>query len=152
MARRSGLGRGLGALIPEDEAVEGASLREVPVDAVEPNPYQPRVHFDEETLVALAESIEELGVLQPVLVRPADRRAAGTGTDAARSAAAAAATGAATATATAAAGAAAATTAAATRAAAATTAAATAASPAATAAPRRRERGVGPPQALTAPR
>ena len=72
MARRSGLGRGLGALIPEDEAVEGASLREVPVDAIEPNPYQPRVHFDEETLASLAESIEELGVLQPVLVREVD--------------------------------------------------------------------------------
>jgi len=72
MARRSGLGRGLGALIPEDEAVEGASLREVSVDAIEPNPYQPRVHFDEETLASLAESIEELGVLQPVLVREVD--------------------------------------------------------------------------------
>jgi ParB family chromosome partitioning protein len=72
MARRSGLGRGLEALIPEDEAVEGASLREVPVTAIEPNPYQPRVHFDEETLDALAESIEQLGILQPVLVRPLD--------------------------------------------------------------------------------
>ena len=72
MARRSGLGRGLGALIPEDEAVEGASLREVPIGAIEPNPYQPRVHFDEETLASLAESIEEMGVLQPVLVRKVD--------------------------------------------------------------------------------
>jgi ParB family chromosome partitioning protein len=72
MARRSGLGRGLGALIPEDEAVDGASLREVPVGAIEPNPYQPRVHFDEETLASLAESIEELGILQPVLVRQID--------------------------------------------------------------------------------
>jgi ParB family chromosome partitioning protein len=70
MARRSGLGRGLGALIPEDDDVEGASLREVPIGSIEPNPYQPRVHFDEETLAALAESIEEVGVLQPVLVRP----------------------------------------------------------------------------------
>jgi ParB family chromosome partitioning protein len=72
MARRSGLGRGLGALIPEDEGVEGSSLREVPIGTIEPNPYQPRVHFDEETLSALAESIDELGVLQPVLVRPLD--------------------------------------------------------------------------------
>lgn len=72
MARRSGLGRGLGALIPEDEQVEGTSLREVPVSAIEPNPYQPRVHFDEETLASLAESIEELGILQPVLVRQVD--------------------------------------------------------------------------------
>ena len=72
MARRSGLGRGLGALIPDDEALAGTSLREVPVDAIEPNPYQPRVHFDEETLSSLAESIQELGVLQPVLVREVD--------------------------------------------------------------------------------
>jgi ParB family chromosome partitioning protein len=72
MARRSGLGRGLGALIPDDDDVEGASLREVPISSIEPNPYQPRVHFDEATLASLAESIEEVGVLQPILVRPLD--------------------------------------------------------------------------------
>ena len=59
-----GLGRGLGALIPR-----GASgLREVPVDAVRPNPRQPRTRVDAEELEELAQSIREHGVLQPVLV------------------------------------------------------------------------------------
>jgi len=59
-----GLGRGLGALIPR--ATVG--LREVPVNAIHPNPWQPRTHFDEQELEALAQSIREHGVLQPVLV------------------------------------------------------------------------------------
>ena len=71
MARRSGLGKGLGALIPSDVEVDGESaLREVPLSSIEPNTRQPREHFDEEALVALTDSIRELGVLQPVLVRP----------------------------------------------------------------------------------
>jgi ParB family transcriptional regulator, chromosome partitioning protein len=45
-------------------------LRELPVDAIIPNPAQPRRHFDEEALQGLAGSIGECGVLQPVLVRP----------------------------------------------------------------------------------
>ena len=49
-----------------------ASLQELPVAAIEPNPNQPRIHFDEESLADLAASIRELGVLQPVLVRAAD--------------------------------------------------------------------------------
>ncbi len=71
MARRSGLGKGLGALIPADAAgVTGVSeLREVPVGLVRPNPNQPRKHFDEESLGSLAASVRELGVLQPLLVR-----------------------------------------------------------------------------------
>jgi ParB family transcriptional regulator, chromosome partitioning protein len=77
VARRSGLGRGLGALIPPEAA--GATgggggeggLREVPVSSIRPNPHQPRKHFDEESLSALASSVRELGVLQPILVREA---------------------------------------------------------------------------------
>jgi ParB family transcriptional regulator, chromosome partitioning protein len=74
VARRSGLGRGLGALIPPEatSTVAGAppsALREVPVSSIRPNPHQPRQHFDEESLSALSASIRELGVLQPVLVR-----------------------------------------------------------------------------------
>lgn len=70
MARRSGLGRGLGALIPGDITGEaGAGLREVPVGSITPNPHQPRSYFDEESLASLTASISELGVLQPVLVR-----------------------------------------------------------------------------------
>jgi ParB family chromosome partitioning protein len=76
VARRSGLGRGLGALIPtdlipKDAAPDGTSaFAEVPISSVEPNPHQPRSHFDEELLASLAASIRELGVLQPILVRP----------------------------------------------------------------------------------
>ena len=70
MARRSGLGRGLGALIPAEVAkASDAVLREVPVEQVRPNANQPRRHFDEDTLSSLTASVRELGVLQPVLVR-----------------------------------------------------------------------------------
>ncbi len=70
MARRSGLGRGLGALIPTDITGEaGSALREVPVGSITPNPHQPRSYFDEEALASLTASISELGVLQPILVR-----------------------------------------------------------------------------------
>jgi ParB family chromosome partitioning protein len=71
--RHGGLGRGLGALIPQatdgDSAVEGARFAEVPVDRIAPNPAQPRVHFDEEALRELVTSIREVGLLQPVVVR-----------------------------------------------------------------------------------
>ena len=71
MARRSGLGRGLGALIPPEVRADSRSvLQEIPVVAIEPNPHQPRTQFDDESLAALGESIRSLGVLQPVLVRP----------------------------------------------------------------------------------
>ncbi|MGV3759853.1 MAG: ParB/RepB/Spo0J family partition protein [Actinomycetota bacterium] len=70
MGRRSGLGRGLGALIPTDiTGSEGSALREVPVESIAPNPHQPRAYFDEEALAALTASVAELGVLQPILVR-----------------------------------------------------------------------------------
>ncbi|MBK9179924.1 MAG: ParB/RepB/Spo0J family partition protein [Acidimicrobiales bacterium] len=73
MARRSGLGRGLGALIPTEVATSsGTALQELAVTQVVPNPNQPRTHFDEESLVSLAASIRELGVLQPILVRRRD--------------------------------------------------------------------------------
>lgn len=70
MARRGGLGRGLGALIPPG-TTEGdtASLQELPVSSISPNRRQPRSDFDEEALAALTASVRELGVLQPVLVR-----------------------------------------------------------------------------------
>lgn len=72
MSRRSGLGRGLSALIPTEVASESSSaLVELPVTSLRPNPDQPREHFDEETLASLAASIRELGVLQPVLVKQA---------------------------------------------------------------------------------
>lgn len=90
MNRRGGLGRGLGALIPTGPpghstgqlspaaaatlglglgAVPGAALRNVAVDALHPNPRQPRKAFDEEALEELAHSVREFGLLQPVVAR-----------------------------------------------------------------------------------
>ena len=73
--RQGGLGRGLGALIPtrDDSAlavVEGARFSEIPVDRITPNPSQPRTHFDPEALAELVTSIREVGLLQPIVVRP----------------------------------------------------------------------------------
>lgn len=89
---RSGLGRGLGDLIRPTDAPEtggeasaspstprdaglvaappGASFREVDVDRVAPNPKQPRTVFDEDELAELSASIAEVGLLQPIVVRP----------------------------------------------------------------------------------
>jgi ParB family transcriptional regulator, chromosome partitioning protein len=78
VARRSGLGRGLSSLIPADTdgeapgAEDGSVLAELPLNAVVANRHQPRQSFDDEALASLAASIRELGVLQPILVRPAD--------------------------------------------------------------------------------
>ncbi len=70
MARRSGLGRGLGALIPAGLTDGDASVfQELPVEAISPNRRQPRTQFDEEAMATLTSSVRELGVLQPVLVR-----------------------------------------------------------------------------------
>lgn len=75
MARRSGLGKGLSSLIPPGESAlvdhaGAAVLQELPIAEIRPNPHQPRVHFDEETLSELTASIQQIGVLQPILVRP----------------------------------------------------------------------------------
>jgi ParB family chromosome partitioning protein len=73
--RRSGLGRGLGALIPSQPVASpvagesGSMLKQLPLDRIRPNSLQPRSRFDEDALESLAASIRELGVLQPVLVR-----------------------------------------------------------------------------------
>lgn len=70
MIKRNALGRGLGALI------EGSDVRtttpvsnEVAINEIEPNPFQPRIHFDEEALYDLAASIKELGIIQPITLR-----------------------------------------------------------------------------------
>ena len=77
MARRSGLGKGLSALIPTEVVGDRSSaLREVPIGSITPNPRQPRVNFDEETMATLTASIKELGILQPVLVRQVGSEAA----------------------------------------------------------------------------
>jgi ParB family chromosome partitioning protein len=60
----------LAAILPESEATAAGELRELPVSLIKPNPSQPRTHFDQEALDALAASIETSGVVQPLLVRP----------------------------------------------------------------------------------
>ena len=68
--QRGGLGRGLSALIPG--AADETALVEVPVNAVAPNRRQPRQSFGDDSLEALARSIREVGVLQPIVVRKGD--------------------------------------------------------------------------------
>jgi ParB family chromosome partitioning protein len=67
--KRGGLGRGLSALIPGAVEEGGGGLLEMPVGAIKPNPRQPRSTFSDEPLEALAMSIREVGVLQPIVVR-----------------------------------------------------------------------------------
>ena len=71
MGRRSGLGKGLGSLIPTTERLQDsdAQLRELPISEIIANTYQPRSYFDEEALSSLTASIQAVGVLQPILVR-----------------------------------------------------------------------------------
>ena len=71
MAKQKGLGKGLGALLSDYTPVQEqeGSLRQLPVQKVEPNPMQPRREFDQEALEALADSISEHGMLQPLTVR-----------------------------------------------------------------------------------
>ena len=64
-----GMGRGLAAILPRSRAEE-PGLRNLAVELVKPNPRQPRRDFQEEALVALAESIRSRGLLQPIVVRP----------------------------------------------------------------------------------
>ncbi|HSJ35637.1 MAG TPA: ParB/RepB/Spo0J family partition protein [Acidimicrobiia bacterium] len=68
--RRSGLGRGLESLIPSGN--QDQEFRRLRVDDIIPNPHQPRVNFDEESLEELTASVGEVGVLQPVVVRALD--------------------------------------------------------------------------------
>jgi ParB family transcriptional regulator, chromosome partitioning protein len=72
MVKVKGLGRGLDALLGDDEAPARADdgLRNVAIDALQPGKYQPRSHMDQEPLAELAESIKAQGVMQPILVRP----------------------------------------------------------------------------------
>ena len=67
--RRSGLGRGLEALIPTEATHDSeVGFFELPIAEIRPNPDQPRHHFDEETLAELSASMREVGVLQPIVV------------------------------------------------------------------------------------
>src|ERR1700722_20119436 len=74
-ARRQPLGRGLSALFGERETQPGdatGAAREIAIELIRPGTCQPRRRFDEAELDALAQSVREKGVLQPLLVRPID--------------------------------------------------------------------------------
>ncbi|MEO7147606.1 MAG: ParB/RepB/Spo0J family partition protein [Terrimesophilobacter sp.] len=91
-AKRTGLGRGIGALIPTDEGspqrpvdvffpttareelltVPGARLADIAPEDIIPNAAQPRTEFDEGKLAELVASVREVGILQPIVVRPID--------------------------------------------------------------------------------
>jgi ParB family chromosome partitioning protein len=66
-----GMGRGLAAILSTSSREE-TGLREIPTELVRPNPNQPRREFDDEALLALAESVKARGILQPIVVRPLD--------------------------------------------------------------------------------
>jgi ParB family chromosome partitioning protein len=73
MSETKRLGRGLEALlgsVTREQAQASGALRELPVNSVVPNPFQPRTSMDESALVELTASIEASGLLQPVVVRP----------------------------------------------------------------------------------
>ena len=69
MSKKTGLGRGLSALIPESSPENG--LRTVPISHISPNPHQPRMQMDESKLEELADSIREHGLIQPLIVHDA---------------------------------------------------------------------------------
>ena len=69
MAAREALGRGLGALLKSADVAADAELIDLPVGQIRPNPYQPRQRFDLERLQELADSIQQQGVIQPIVVR-----------------------------------------------------------------------------------
>lgn len=75
-AKKMGLGRGFDALIPQDFDKslvfdDQERIQKIAIDDLEPNPEQPRQHFDEQALMQLAESISNHGILQPLVVTPA---------------------------------------------------------------------------------
>lgn len=69
MKNKRGLGKGLGALIPESEKIDKNSIIEIKITDIEANEMQPRKAFDDSTLAELSESIKEHGVVQPIIVR-----------------------------------------------------------------------------------
>jgi len=68
---KKALGKGIGALLGDDEKTDVSSVAEVPLAALQPNPQQPRHDFDDASLKELADSIREKGVLQPILAEAA---------------------------------------------------------------------------------
>jgi ParB family chromosome partitioning protein len=73
MAKKSGLGKGLDALLPAaEEQFKDSGIRQIPTDQIFPNPRQPRANFNAEELDELATSISEHGIIQPLIITAAD--------------------------------------------------------------------------------
>ena len=77
MHKKSGLGKGLEALLPTLEKEDGGPYFLCPLEAIRPNPFQPRKNFNQQDLAGLAESIRAQGIIQPLIVRKAAGNAAG---------------------------------------------------------------------------
>lgn len=69
VSKKFGLGKGLGALIPEEETNEVNSPLTIPINLIKSNEKQPRKHFDEEKIMHLAESIKQHGIVQPIVLK-----------------------------------------------------------------------------------
>lgn len=74
MSKKMALGRGLSALVPEDERGTNEDLREIDIDLIKPNKEQPRTRFDDEKLEELTQSIKENGIIQPIILRRNNNR------------------------------------------------------------------------------
>ncbi len=69
MNKKHGLGKGLGALIPEEELIEDRDIDKISINLIKANSQQPRKRFDEDKIYALTQSIKEHGVIQPILLK-----------------------------------------------------------------------------------
>jgi ParB family transcriptional regulator, chromosome partitioning protein len=69
LSKKFGLGKGLGALIPEEEVVEEGKVSKISINLIKPNENQPRKYFDQEKIAQLAQSIREHGIVQPIVIK-----------------------------------------------------------------------------------
>lgn len=76
MAKKAGLGKGLSALISDDSSVseDHSYVPNLPIDQIAKNPYQPRMEIEEESLMGLADSIREHGIIEPLIVTQKGKR------------------------------------------------------------------------------
>lgn len=72
MSKKFGLGKGLGALIPEEEKIEESKGSLISINLIKPNVDQPRKEFDKEKIMNLANSIKEHGIIQPLILKKQD--------------------------------------------------------------------------------
>jgi ParB family transcriptional regulator, chromosome partitioning protein len=73
MNKKFGLGKGLGALLPDEDIVEEGSVSKIDINLIKANETQPRRYFDEEKIAQLAQSIKEHGIVQPIVLKKEDK-------------------------------------------------------------------------------